>query len=1532
MVRVTDDLALSPESVTLYHASDSLLGQLPVLVFHGPSTTANYTLNSSRVQIHVFSPVGFRSFPRITISPSSAFYSVVNHLPREFQGDEVYRALAFGLFKYFSELPDAVKAHLRSWCPSKGKRPSSAPELFGEQHAADLVKSMARSENTAPVIAALHEALQTQHVSNVDLDLVLPPGAIVAPPTPDLEHVPDDEDDILDPTLRQYGGYTPLVKLFGEPVFLPTSKLRRAPSKPTALNRSKSFSRDQKVELRMKLAELVDTEERYVAKLAELVHHVAGDFRESAKKRLSGSLSPSEEELERLFPPSADEILRVNSAFLDQLKAIMDETEDEAFRDMESPKPNLGASKAGGSTRAKDSSGALAMARLFLEWFPKFTECYQDYIRASQHFPSLLNSFLDQQSSFKQRVNQTGEQTVRSILIEPVQRLPRYSLLIDQIVSSLPMVHPALQPMLKARDIITNICSMDDPLPDKPHVAGRLRHLIESWPADFEPQGRLILAADFIEMTPPFVSSPGELDTPGALLLFSDCVVVLKKTGSSMSGRDLLREIDKPSAAELLISMTNAAGGTSSYEFAFTGWHSLADVRFTESSNGSMVWMTSTQSMKGRDAAEHKTSRWPTSRCFLLQEAFEGRAAKWTEDVVKARVEARFSEREREDPCWSLRSVRMQDSDLGLHVAVFQEAAHELVEGRREPAPVRVVVDHEKGTKGAPVGHYGIEIVVNVSSKNMKRVSMLTAGLGGKQFQDDVALEDFLPTMSRRSKSLTESSSMISFANSRTVIQLLSTQFGIANTNLTAAMVSYHARILRGLSLSSRAEKTRSFLPTSPVKLISSLWSSSHHSPSDAPAAGAAKHQRQQSLPPSDSQPSMHGSVKGRDDRPRTAEDRPENPLVRLEQTFTGYIAALQCRKGSIIGRAVLNRSGVDELSVNDLYNRLIESPFDFEAANDLGIDVVFAAFENFLRIAWTGQMGPIMTMQALDTLQERANKKVPGNFADFVNYLFREMAPQNRRAFTAVIKLLADLLDGCGNDSDRGALTLAFAELLVTDETAPNYINLLDRLVDCDRIFDDSGANVGLGLRGSGPESANSIGRHGRAQTGSLTSNASSIRRKFGLDMLLRQNPKEERPSMWRSLSRHRYPATGEPSSLSRAGTGRTRSSDDCNASKRVHGRPMSRERPPIAGAFDDAPQRPASSHRLDFPLDTIGEPSGERAGSKPGRRKRRSSLSDLNDFMAAATIEDAPLQPLQATKQTSGKVNASTPVTTPSRLPMSPNAAHSLRTPRQKENWADPFSSNPLIVGPPLVRPDPPSKQDSPEKVSFPARPQETLAKRRGHSKTLSSSSIPMLKAMRPTTAGIDWSTRPASPTRSGTQKLRLQSPQRIKERLHTDKKAVHEINVSLQSELSKIGAEMARVNSADAEAGPEPVDVRQLAASVQALESNVPAMMRDLMDRQAATHKEMETSLKTSEAKIRAIDQLHKEAVAENELLYEKFNSELGKIVKALRGRGKDDKEELVAKLKEQGDEMARLKKENTRLKRDTVSLRAALKGIE
>lgn len=760
MVRVTEELALSPDHVTLYQVTDPLLGHLPILIFHGASTTANYTFNSSRVQVHVFTPAGFQSFPRLTISPQSPFYNAVHHLPREFQGDEVYRALAFALSKYFHELPESVKNHLKQLYPTtRGRRPGSSSTLFGDQHAADLTKSMVRAENTAEVTQKLQTALQTQHVNNIDVDLVLPPGAIIPMQPTDFDNSVEDEADILDPTLRQYGMYSPLIRLFGEPVFLPTSRLRRAPSKPSALNRTRSFSKDQKLDLRRKMMELVETEERYVSKLNELVKHVADDYRQKATDRHVDSFSPTHEDVDKLFPRSADQILEVNTAFMRELRHVLDESEEAAMKDAES---GVTSSRIGVSGsllgKAKDASGAVALAKVMLEWFPKFTDCYQDYIRASQNFPQLITAFVNQQSTFTQRIAVTGEQHLRSVVIEPVQRLPRYSLMIDQIVGCLPITHPALPPMLKARDIIANICSMDDPMDERPHVSTRLRNMIESWPSDLDPQGRLVTAADFLEIPAPYQSihaTEAELEErAGMFLVFSDCIIIVKKMhNTQMTARELLREIDKPSAAGLLVSMTNAAGGPGSYDFAFAGWHELPDVRFTESADGRMAWMTSAKEMNGAHAGAFVTNTGITSRCFLLQELYEGKSIKWSEDIVKARVENRFAEQEREDPCWSLRSVRMPDTGLGLHVAVFQEGLDQLVDGRKEPAPIRIVIDHEKGTKGSPVGHYGVEICSDVKTGDLKKVVIITVGLHGKRATDEVTLDDFLPTLARRSES-----------------------------------------------------------------------------------------------------------------------------------------------------------------------------------------------------------------------------------------------------------------------------------------------------------------------------------------------------------------------------------------------------------------------------------------------------------------------------------------------------------------------------------------------------------------------------------------------------------------------------------------------------------------------------------------------------------------------------------------------------------------------------------------------------------
>lgn len=753
MVRVTDELALSLAHLSLFYSHDPHLSNLPVFIYHGPSTTTNSTLNSSRIQLHIFTAAGFQTYPRITISPNSPLYESVNYLPRDKQGDEVCRGLAFGLFKYFKELSDVVKSGLilQVANTSRKQRPGSAPTLFGEQHAADLASSMVRVENVADVTRDIEAALRTQNINYADVDLVLPPGSI----SPFREVEGDlDEEEYPDLTLRQYGSYEPLVKLFGEVAFLPTSKLRRAPSRPTSLNRTKSFLKDQKMALRREMGELVDTEERYVIKMHELVNHIADDFRGKAKSRAFGSFSPSEEDLKKLFPRCLDRILQINSAFLDAIRKVMDETEEEAMQDLEAPVVSSTSSRYGGSGRLKDPTGALAFAKVLLEWFPQFSDSYQQYIHASQEFPQIISSFMKQPSSFSSRVQATGEQRLRSAVIEPVQRLPRYSLFIDNIVNSLPVLHPALQPMLKARDIITSICSLDPPAADKSQVVNRLRHLIDAWPSTLHPQGRLITAVDTLELPPPYhvegtMGSSG-VAKEGILLLFADCVVLLKKNKDCLqTARGVIAEIDKPSAQTMMASVTAAAGGQKHiFDLSFTGWHVLGDTRFTSSEDNRCIWLTSLREIKDANMGRHSNQA-ATVRTFVLQGAYEAKASRLGEELIKARLEGRFSEAERETDKWSLRSIK--PAGLHLYTAIFAEGVDTLIQGRREPAPIRLVVDHEKGTKGAPVGHYGVDIVANVTTlAGGEKYRVEVDGLNDRVYVDEVLPEYLMAIFAKR--------------------------------------------------------------------------------------------------------------------------------------------------------------------------------------------------------------------------------------------------------------------------------------------------------------------------------------------------------------------------------------------------------------------------------------------------------------------------------------------------------------------------------------------------------------------------------------------------------------------------------------------------------------------------------------------------------------------------------------------------------------------------------------------------------------
>lgn len=117
--------------------------------------------------------------------------------------------------------------------------------------------------------------------------------------------------------------------------------------------------------------------------------------------------------------------------------------------------------------------------------------------------------------------------------------------------------------------------------------------------------------------------------------------------------------------------------------------------------------------------------------------------------------------------------------------------------------------------------------------------------------------------------------------------------------------------------------------------------------------------------------------------------------------------------------------------------------------------------------------------------------------------------------------------------------------------------------------------------------------------------------------------------------------------------------------------------------------------------------------------------------------------------------------------------------------------------------------------------------------------------------------------------------------------------------------------------------------LLSRVRNLEAHFENLNSEFAGRTHALEKDLESSLVVSEKRAKKLDELYREASAENEALYDRFNTELSKIANDARTGSADDA--LKTQLSGALDEMGRLKKENFRLKREVGGLRAQQAAI-
>lgn len=126
-------------------------------------------------------------------------------------------------------------------------------------------------------------------------------------------------------------------------------------------------------------------------------------------------------------------------------------------------------------------------------------------------------------------------------------------------------------------------------------------------------------------------------------------------------------------------------------------------------------------------------------------------------------------------------------------------------------------------------------------------------------------------------------------------------------------------------------------------------------------------------------------------------------------------------------------------------------------------------------------------------------------------------------------------------------------------------------------------------------------------------------------------------------------------------------------------------------------------------------------------------------------------------------------------------------------------------------------------------------------------------------------------------------------------------------------------------------DPLEAHQSASPALSLKSRLKRLEErfenisgEYNGRTSALEKDLESSLVVSEKRVKKLDELYREAGAENEALYDRFNTELSKIARDVRSGSAEDV--LKSQLANALEEISRLKKENFRLKREVGGLRA------
>ncbi|GAC94569.1 hypothetical protein PHSY_002142 [Pseudozyma hubeiensis SY62] len=329
---------------------------------------------------------------------------------------------------------------------------------------------------------------------------------------------------------------------------------------PSNVDPSRLFGRVQ---------ELIDTERSYVKRVDVLHQKYAIPLRTLAKDREQAIIPLYE--AQKLFG-NIGEIAGANRAFLNDLERLASQGHD--------------------SLRA----GLGDALYNHMSCFSCYTEYFANFEKA-KHIERTLakhRAFCDFTDRTRYSVTDIGNTGLRDLLMEPIQRIPRYKLLIDAILKHVEPRDPLRSRLEQAISLVSRIASCEaDEKTRRAAILWSFSRNVDAFPAELISAHRRFIDCIDVDDFPLDASAAssgiaasfsGLKPIPCTLFLFDDRIVVAKRAHASTSGRRLvgLDDIGRLTSQMKIVSEKSSSGSLLApgkrADLAFRGTIGLMDV------------------------------------------------------------------------------------------------------------------------------------------------------------------------------------------------------------------------------------------------------------------------------------------------------------------------------------------------------------------------------------------------------------------------------------------------------------------------------------------------------------------------------------------------------------------------------------------------------------------------------------------------------------------------------------------------------------------------------------------------------------------------------------------------------------------------------------------------------------------------------------------------------------------------------------------------------------------------------------------